>query len=165
MQITLSTRIHRAWHTSNPWVTGAALRAHLHTPPSPDSAPFPWAPLRRAAFRPKQYTLALSPRGRFIEPFQRHVKEPFPLFHQNSCAPNRYRSRLVFQDTSPYPPLDEWVEETAGGLAPSLEYHRFWEKTEFVRDAVARKDMSWAEMLDVGWWLSPSMGAGYSRGR
>ncbi|PVH98541.1 hypothetical protein DM02DRAFT_44876 [Periconia macrospinosa] len=59
--------------------------------------------------------------------------------------------------------MSGWVETS--GLTLSLDYHRFWERTEFVRDAIAKKDESWAEMLDVGWWLSPSMGEGYIRGK
>ncbi|KAF2708537.1 hypothetical protein K504DRAFT_455513 [Pleomassaria siparia CBS 279.74] len=123
---------------------------------------FPGAPLHSAAFRPKQYTVTLK-RGRFIEPCDLFIKKPYPIFQsrQYRAAPNRYASQLVFEDMSPYPPREEWVEK--GGLRPHLDYHRYWERREFVREIIARKDETWAEMLDLGWWLSPTIGDAHTR--
>ncbi|KAF2643039.1 hypothetical protein P280DRAFT_515476 [Massarina eburnea CBS 473.64] len=139
-----------------PWRGDGARQDNLQNPPSPSEAPFPWAPLKSAAFRPKQYTLTLS-RGRFIEPFHLSIKKPFPLFQSvpYCFAPNRYASKLAF-DTSPYPPREEWVE--TGGLRSILDYHLDWDKKEFVRGGISKKDETWAEMLDLGWWLSPTTG-------
>ncbi|KAF1959123.1 hypothetical protein CC80DRAFT_490098 [Byssothecium circinans] len=162
IQMTLTTRLNPIYHTRNPWLTGEALQDHLRNPPPPSKAPFPWAPLHSAAFRPKQYTLMLS-RGRFIEPFHCFVKQPFPIFQPYRYAPNRYACRLAFDDSSPYPPREEWVETS--GLKLSLDYHHFWERREFVREAIAKKDETWAETLDLGWWLSPTSGDGHIRNK
>jgi hypothetical protein len=165
--MTLTTRIAPFYHDENPWLTGAALQDHLQNRPPPSKAPFPWAPLHSAAFSPKQYTLTLS-RGRFIEPFHYFIKMSYPLFQfgnygSNRFAPNRYASQLAF-DVSPYPPREEWAESWEhGSLGPSLDFHQHWEKREFVRDAIAKKDETWAETLDLGWWLSPAVGDAYKR--
>lgn len=58
---------------------------------------------------------------------------------------------------SPYPPREEWVE-TRGILTNILEYQRFWEKSEFVRNAIAKKDKASVETLELGWWLDSGMG-------
>ncbi|KAJ8113213.1 hypothetical protein OPT61_g4613 [Boeremia exigua] len=169
IEMALNTRIASYYHAHNPWLTGDALQDHLENPPLPSTAPFPWAPLHSAAFCPKQYLLTLS-HGRFIEPFHQFIKKPYPLFQfgefgSNHFAPNRYASQLTF-DVSPYPLREEWAESWGtGGLSPSLDYHQHWEKKRFVRDAIAKKDETWAEMLDFGWWLSPTLGDAYKRDR
>lgn len=168
IQMTFTTRIAPVYHDKNPWLTGAALQDHLQNPPLLSKAPFPWAPLHSAAFSPKQYTLTLS-RGRFVEPFHYFVKKSYPLFQfrnygSSRFAPNRYASQLAF-DVSPYPPREEWAESwEQGSLGLSLDFHQHWEKKEFVRDAIAKKDETWAETLDLGWWLSPAVGDAYKRG-
>jgi hypothetical protein len=45
-----------------------------------------------------------------------------------------------------------------------MEFHRCWGKREFVRNAIATEDETWAETLDLSWWLSPTVGEAYSRG-
>jgi hypothetical protein len=164
IQMTLTTRLVPIYHAQNPWLTGGALEDNLQNPPPPSKAPFPWAPLHSAAFRPKLYTLTLS-RGRFIEPFHFFIKKPYPIFQPvpYRYAPNRYACQLVF-DMSPYPPREEWTEWAEnGGLKLSMDYHHFWERREFVREAIAKKDETWAEMLDLGWWLSPTTGDSHMR--
>ncbi|KAJ4366085.1 hypothetical protein N0V95_000312 [Ascochyta clinopodiicola] len=164
--MTLVTRLTSEYHKYNHWFEDAALQDHLRKPPPPSEAPFPWAPLRSDAFRPKQYTLTLS-HGRFIEPFHHFIKPPYPILQSGPerFAPNRFSYKLVF-DKSPYPPREEWAESYGNGdLRGSLEYHRYWEKTDFVRSFIVRKDQSWADTLALGWWLSSSTGDGHSRGK
>ncbi|KAF9697520.1 hypothetical protein EKO04_004169 [Ascochyta lentis] len=166
IQIILTTRLTSEYHKYNHWFEGAALQDHLRNPPPPSEAPFPWAPLHSAAFCPKQYTLTLS-RGHFIEPFHHFIKPPYPILQSGSerFAPNRFSCQLVF-DKSPYPPREEWAESFGNGdLRRSLEYHHYWERTDFVRGSIAKKDETWADTLDLGWWLSPSTGDGHSRGK
>ena len=93
------------------------------------------------------------------------IKKPFPLFlsEADRFRPRRYASKLTF-DISPYPPREEWDEGFASGLEQSLDFHRHWEKKEFVRGAIAAEEEKWAEMLDLSWWLSPTAGEAYSRG-
>ena len=162
--VTYSTRIARQYLNGNPWLEGAALSQHLETPPAPSNAPFPWAPLHSSAFRPKTFKVTIS-RGRYIEPWQKFIKKPFPLFlsEADRFRPRRYASKLTF-DISPYPPREEWDEGFASGLEQSLDFHRHWEKKEFVRGAIAAEEETWAEMLDLSWWLSPTAGEAYSRG-
>ena len=167
--MTFTTRLDSLYHERSPWLAGAALRDHVQNPPPPSKAPFRWAPLYSSAFSPRQYTLTLS-RGRFIEPFHYFIKKPYPIFqlgdHRSYCfAPNRYRSQLTF-DVSPYPPREEWAYASEYGnlaLEPSLNYHRHWEKKRFVRDEISRNDETWAETLDLGWWLSPAVGDSHKR--
>ena len=88
----------------------------------------------------------------------------YPLFQSGSLrfVPNRFTHQLVF-DKSPYPPLKEWVESYGiGNLEGSLNYHHYWERTDFVRGAI---DKSWTDFLDLGWWLSSSAGDGHVRGK
>jgi hypothetical protein len=161
--ITYSTRIARQYLNGNPWLKGAALSQHLQNLPLATEAPFPWAPLHTPAFLPKTFKVTIS-RGRYIEPSQQSIKKPYPLFSGDvDCRPRRYRSKLTF-DVSPYPPREEWAEGFASGLEQSLDFHRHWEKKEFVRDGIARGEETWAEALDLGWWLSPSVGEAYGRG-
>jgi hypothetical protein len=164
MQIAYGTRIARQYRNGNPWLKSAAFSQHLQTPPAPTDAPFPWAPLHTPAFLPKTLTVTIS-RGRYIEPWQQFIKKPFPLFsgEADRFKPRRYASKLTF-DVSPYPPRGEWDERGVSGLEQSLDFHRHWEKKEFVRDAIATEDETWAETLDLSWWLSPSVGEAYSRG-
>ena len=165
VQITYSTRIARQYHKRNPWLKDTALEQHLQNLPPPTDAPFRWAPLHTPAFRPKTFKLTIS-RGRYIEPWHLFIKKPYPLFagKVGRFRPHRYRSKLTF-DVSPYPPEEEWAARFVGsGLEHSLESHRHWEKKEFVRDSIAAKDETWAEMLDLTWWLSPAVGEAYSRG-
>lgn len=166
IEMTLLTRLSPNYHHDNFWFKGAALQDHLENPPPPSEAPFGWAPLRSAAFRPKQYTLTLS-RGRFIEPFHYFIKAPYPLLqpYYHRHLPNRYTHQIVF-DKSPYPPLEEWVESYGKGtLKGTLEHYQFWERTNFVRGEILKKDQTWAEILDLKWWLSPYAGDGYTRSR
>ena len=161
--ITYSTRIARQYHNGNPWLKGAALSQHLKKPSSPSEAPFPRAPLHAPAFRPKTLTVVIS-RGRYIEPWQQFVKKPYPFFSGDvDRRPRRYRSKITF-DVSPYPPREEWAARSVSGLEQSLDFHRHWEKKEFVRDAIATEDETWAEMLGLSWWLSPTVGEAYGRG-
>lgn len=166
--LAFTTRLAPWYHNKNPWLKGAALEEHLRNPPAQDRAPLPWVPLHGAAFRHKKFAITLS-RGRFIEPWHYFIKSPFPLFQfknfgSKRFAPNRYASQVTF-DVSPYPPREEWDDTLASGsLAHSLEFHRHWEKITFVRDAIAKKDHTWAETLDLGWWLSPRSGEAYERG-
>ena len=163
--MTLTTRLTSIYHPRSPWLKDTALKDHLLNPPSPSKAPFAWAPLHTAAFRPKQYSLRLS-RGRFIEPFHLFIKKPYPIFQPvpYCFAPRRYRWRLVF-DVSPYPPREEWaVQNGSVGLKGSLEYQRCWEKRTFVRGDVARGDETWGEKFDVGWWFGGSVGDLHTRG-
>jgi hypothetical protein len=44
-----------------------------------------------------------------------------------------------------------------------LEYHQYWEKREFVRGWIDRKDKTSIERLDLGWWLSPEIGDVYRK--
>ena len=78
--------------------------------------------------------------------------------------PNRFSHQLGF-DKSPYPPRKEWAEYGNGVLAASLSYHHYWERTDFVRGRIRRKDQMWADFLDLGWWLSSSAGDGHVRSR
>jgi hypothetical protein len=164
MQLTLTTHLSPMHHSTNPWFTGAAFETHIQNPPSETEAPFPWAPLSPTSFRPKLFTLALS-RGNFIEPFQLSIKKSYPIFRTvpYRFCPNRYAWQLLF-DTSPYPPREEWKDDfLTGGLKASLEYHQYWEKREFVRGWIDRKDKTWVERLDLGWWLSPEIGDVYRK--
>ena len=164
--MTLTTRFTSEYHRRNHWFKGAALQDYIQNPPPVSEAPFRWAPLHSAAFYPKQYTLTLS-RGHFIEPFHQFIKPPYPILKSGSerFAPNRFSYQLVF-DKSPYPPREEWAESFENGhLRASLEYHHYWERTDFVRGSIAKKDQTWAETLDLGWWLSPSTGDGHLRGK
>ncbi|KAF3001385.1 hypothetical protein E8E13_006891 [Curvularia kusanoi] len=164
IQMTLTTRIPSEYHKYNHWFEGAALQDHLERPPPASDAPFPWAPLRSDAFQPKFYTLTLS-HGRFIEPFHYFIKPAYPLFQSGAdrFVPNRFSHQLVF-DKSPYPPRKEWVESYGNGdLKRSLSYHHYWERTDFVRGPISRKDQTWADTLDMGWWLSSSAGEGHVR--
>lgn len=167
--MTFTTRISPSYDDRSPWLKGTALQEHLQNPPPPSKAPFRWAPLKSAAFTPKQFTLTLS-RGRFIEPFHASIKKAYPLFQfghygSNRFAPRRYRCQLEF-DVSPFPPREEWTDSLEyGSLRPSLEYHQHWEQKRYVRYLIERKDEKWSETLDLGWWLSPSIGDSYKRGR
>jgi hypothetical protein len=153
MQITLGTRFHKGYQNEdNPWIKGAELEKVMHSPPSPSEAPFPWAPLASAAFRPKQYNVTLSC-GSFIEPFQLSLKKPYPLFKTYREAPRRYRLELVF-DASPYPPLEEWIQSKQY----AIENLRFYDMKVFVTGDIERKDETWAETLDWSYWLSPTAG-------
>lgn len=160
IELTMTTRLPLMYHARSPWLNGEELHNHLLNPPSASEAPFPWAPLTSAAFRPKTYNLTLT-RGSFIEPFQLFIKKPFPLFQEvpYRFSPYRYRYQLTFENVSPYPPREEWVERT-GYLENTLDYQRFWEKRVFVKDV---KDKTWADTLDLGWWLSPSIGELHTR--
>ncbi|KAG9197689.1 hypothetical protein G6514_001158 [Epicoccum nigrum] len=164
MEMAYSTRIARQYRNGNPWLKGEAFEQHLHNLPSPIDAPFPWAPLHSPAFLPKTFTITIS-RGRYIEPWQHFIKKPYPLFQGEAdrFPPRRYASKLTF-DVSPYPPRGEWAEGFAAGLEQSLDFHRHWEKKEFVRDGIERGEETWAETLDLGWWLSPTVGEAYGRG-
>jgi hypothetical protein len=164
IQMTLTTRIPSEYHKYNHWFEGAALQDHLQKPPPASDAPFPWAPLCSDAFQPKFYTLTLS-HGRFIEPFHYFIKPAYPLLQSGAdrFVPNRFSHQLVF-DKSPYPPRKEWVESYGNGdLKGSLSYHHYWERTDFVRGGISRKDQTWADTLDLGWWLSSSAGEGHVR--
>ena len=78
-------------------------------------------------------------------------------------APNRFRYQLSF-DISPYPPREEWTDRIDNrGLGINLNHHEFWEKREFVRGYIDKKGETWAEMLDLGWWLSPTKGSASGR--
>ncbi|KAH6642136.1 hypothetical protein C7974DRAFT_468559 [Boeremia exigua] len=161
IEMTLTTRFSSEYHETNHWFKGAALQDYLQKPPPPSEAPFSWAPLYSAAFLPKQFTLTLS-RGTFIEPFHEFVKPPYPLFQRYRFAPTRYSYKISF-DKSPYPPPEEWDKSFENNvLGASMNYHRYWEMKDFVW---GRKDKTWAQTLDLGWWLSPSVGDGYWRGR
>lgn len=167
--LTFTTRIAPWYHDRSPWLQGDALEKHLKNPPPASEAPFPWAPLHSPTLRPKNYLFALS-RGCFIEPWQHFIKAPNPLlqlrnYGSNGFAPNRYRSQITF-DTSPYPPREEWDESwpDRSSLSMSLDFQRHWEKKHYVRDGIAKKNETWAETLDLGWWLSPTIGEAYKRG-
>lgn len=177
IEMTLTSRIHPLYKHGDQWGQ-STQRAQAHQqqqqqPPleagsgEPASVPCRWAPLAPAAFQPKQYSLRLE-KGRFIEPFHKFQKKPYPLFQPDpyGFAPDRYAYRLLF-DTSPYPPRDEWLVEHA--MEPSvvkacLNYCRFWEYREFVWTFIPKSEQTWAETLDLSWWLSPSEGAAH-RGR
>jgi hypothetical protein len=159
IEMTLTTRISSLWHGRSPWLEGEALQDHLQNPPPASEAPFPWAPLHSSAFRSKHYTLTLS-RGRFIEPWHLSIKAPYPIFKPvpQRFAPYRYKYQLAF-DVSPYPPREEFNERGDNSIPElALDFHLFWEKKEFVKEGIARKDETWAEWLGLGWWLSPTAG-------
>ncbi|KAH6618914.1 hypothetical protein C7974DRAFT_427139 [Boeremia exigua] len=170
IQLTFTTRIAPWYHDRNPWLKGAALEEHLKNPPPASQAPFPWLPLQSVAFRPKTYSFTLS-RGSFVQPFQYFIKVPYPLFQvknygTNRFAPYRYRSQISFK-TSPYPPREEWDESWPNrvALCMSLDFHRHWEKKNYVRESIATKDETWMDAFDLRWWLSPTLGDAYKRGR
>lgn len=156
IQMSLTTRIPSFFRESIT-LRDVDMKAHLQSPPSPSEAPFPWAPLDSAAFRPKQYNLTISS-GRFIEPFDSAHKMPYPIFGKYRNAPRRCALQLVF-DVSPYPPREEWSEQWQKKNRGTLEYQRYWDKKEFVRGHIARKDETWAEYLGLDWWLSPTKGS------
>lgn len=136
---------------------------HLRNPPPPSEAPFRWAPLRSAAFRSKQYNLTLS-HGSFIEPFHNFLKPPYPILQSgpNRFRPNRFYYQLVF-DKAPYPPREEWAVTYMNGLGASLNYHEYWVKTYHVRMGIPKKDLSWKDTFDLGWWFSPTVGESHSK--
>jgi hypothetical protein len=53
---------------------------------------------------------------------------------------------------SPSPPPKEWMEDDYPRAC--LGYHYFWKRKEFVQEAMAKKDETWAETLELNWWLS-----------
>lgn len=112
------------------------------------------------AFVPKRFNVTLS-RGRFIRPQDVYYKEPFPLFRKDGQAyrtPTRYRLRLVFEDVSPYLPLQEWESHMDDHV--DFARIRYWQRKEFVRDQISYQDQTWAETLDPSWWLIPRAGPG-----
>lgn len=157
IQITLTSRIHPSYKDGGHWGQDKL------PPPQPgdESKWCRWAPLGPEAFRPKQYTVRLE-KGRFIEPFHYFQKKPYPLFQPNPYGypPTRYEYRLLF-DKSPYPEPDEWQFEKSGegsvGKA-CLNSCRLWEYREFVWGRIPKSKETWAEMLSLGWWLSPYIG-------
>jgi hypothetical protein len=159
--MTLGTRLAPHYRQPKRWFTEEELQDHIQNPPSPSKAPFAWAPLRPAAFRPKQYTITLS-RGRFSSPWYLSIKRPYPIFQNvyNRSSPPRYLSQLTF-DISPYPPREEFAEGWSHGVNPrNLDLQRYWEMKVFVRDSTEK---TWAETLDPWWWLSPTMGDYHTR--
>ncbi|CAI6316968.1 unnamed protein product [Periconia digitata] len=161
IEITLSPRMHSMYHKSAYWLKGAALQEHLQNPPPPSEAPFPWAPVHSAAFRPKEYAITLS-RGRFIDPGDYWRKGPYPILQKSSfdlLKPSRYACKLVF-DKSPFPPREKWTNDS---ICTFLDYSPFYEWKEFVRDSIDARDQTWVETLNLDWWFSPSSGEGYQR--
>ena len=154
----LGTRLTSEHHTKNSWLKDKALQDHLQNPPSPDEAPFPWAPFRPSAFQTKQFTLMIS-RGSYILPWNLFTKRPYPLFQPgHRWAPSRYRWQLQF-DISPYPMREEWAEDVKNGMPGGvLDYGVYWERKAFVRKWIAKKNQTWAETLDLSWWLSSTIG-------
>lgn len=141
--MTLTTRLHPAW----------AARQNLN---------HDYKPLRDEAFAPKTYAVTLE-KGRFIEPCRAFYKKPYVLFQKawDRTRPDRFKSRITF-DRSPYPPLEEWRPETIekSSLSSTLDHHHVWEYREFVRHLIPREKETWAETLDMSWWLSPTTGQG-----
>lgn len=177
IEMTLTSRIHPIYRNGDQWGQKSQAGQLEVLEPSRAgggdddddddmSAPCRWAPLARAAFRPKQYSLRVE-KGRFIEPFHNFQKKPFPLFQPDpyGFAPARYAYRLLF-DTSPYPARDEWQPEYVmepSAVKACLNYCRFWEHREFVRRPIPKSEQTWAETLNLGWWLSPSKGAAHKQ--
>lgn len=120
-------------------------------------------PLKDEAFAPKTYSITLE-KGRFIEPWRAYYKKPYLLLEKPwfRTRPDRFASRLAFDRKSPYPPLEEWRRETIekNALASYLNHNQFWEYREFVRHLIPRAEETWAETLDVSWWLSSTPGPG-----
>lgn len=88
-----------------------------------------------------------------------YYKQSFPVVKRkwwDSRSPRRYRSRLVFQNLSPYPLLEEWHH--MNGRINDVERHRYWERKEFVRDEIDYGDQTWPETLS--WWFDPLAGKG-----
>jgi hypothetical protein len=159
MNMTLGTRLTSNHHARSPWLKDEALQEHLQNPPSAGEAPFPWAPFCSAAFQTKQFTLIIS-RGSYILPWNLFTKRPYPLFQRADYrwAPSRYRWQLEF-DISPYPLREEWAEDVKNGMpGGALDYGIYWERKKFVRTSIAKEDQTWAETLDLSWWLSPTTG-------
>lgn len=113
------------------------------------------APLQSAAFRPKRFSLTFS-RGRFISPLNLYYKPPYPLFTLSEVAAVRYRSKLTFENMSPFPPFELWDKKPFNGYG----YEPSWEIKELVRDRIMRENETWGDMLDLTWWLSPTIGQG-----
>lgn len=161
VNITLGTRLTLEHHTRSPWLKEAELKRHVQNPPPSSEAPFPWAPFHPTAFRTKQVTLTIS-RGSYILPWDLFTKKPYPIFQPagyDRRAPSRYRWQPNF-DISPYPPREGWAEDVKNGIpGGALDYGVYWERKSFVRKSLAKKDESWAETLDLSWWLSPTAGA------
>ena len=138
------------------------LQNHVQNPPSPSEAPFKWAPLYPAAFRPKPFTITVS-RGRFPSPWDIDCKSSYPIFHtgyQRRSPPSRYLSQLEF-DVSPFPPREEFAEGKSHYTCSSnLDSQQYWDIKRFVRDGT---DKTWAEQLDPWWWFSPTVGGWNSR--
>lgn len=78
-------------------------------------------------------------------------------------GPRRGASKFAFV-VSPCLPREEWAEGFASGLEQGLDLHRRWEEREFVRDAIAKGDETWAGTLGLSWWLSPAVGEACGRG-
>jgi hypothetical protein len=159
IEMTFGTRLAPHYHERGFWFQGEELKNHLRNPPPPSEAPFRWAPLRPAAFRPKIFNITLS-QGRFISPWDLAIKKPYPIFQsgQDRFIPSRYLSQLTF-DVSPFPPREEYAEGGVPGVSGHvLDRQHFWEMKVFARDTIDRKDQTWAETLDLGWWLSPTNG-------
>jgi hypothetical protein len=164
IEITFGTRLAPQYHLNECFgFSEEDLKSHLQNPPPPSEAPFQWAPLRPAAFRPKQYNITLS-RGRFICPWSLTIKRPYPIFQSGykRFSPDRYYNQITF-DNSPYPPREEFAHEYresrgCGVHEHNLDRNLYWEMKTFVRDGIEKKDETWAEMLDPGWWLSSTRG-------
>lgn len=91
--------------------------------------------LTMAAFQPKTYRLQMAI-GKFTADKWFCFKNPLDSAENNSGAKGIetcYDFRIVF-DNSPYPPLEEWVEQK-NSVDRAIRLHKFWEFRDFYRDS------------------------------
>jgi hypothetical protein len=90
--------------------------------------------LKAAAFQPKRYNLQMAI-GRFTADTWFYFTNPLQSAVDKSMSKevehwNKFR--VVF-DKSPYPPLEEWVEQK-NGVDRAIRVHKFWEFRDFYRN-------------------------------
>lgn len=91
--------------------------------------------LTTAAFQPKTYKLQMET-GKFTVDKWFCFNSPPNSAESNSGAEGIetcYDLRVVF-DKSPYPPLEEWVEQK-NSVDKVIRMHKFWEFRDFYRDS------------------------------
>jgi hypothetical protein len=90
--------------------------------------------LTAAAFQSKKYSLQMAI-GKFTAETWFYFDDPLQSDENKSIAKeighwNKFR--IVF-DKSPYPPLEEWVEQK-NGADRAIRMHKFWEFRDFYRE-------------------------------
>lgn len=94
--------------------------------------------LAPAAFQPKAYSLRMA-KGTF--PSSKWLRFSSSASQEEESADNEgaeffeasYDLQIVF-DKSPYPPLEEWVEQK-NGVDRAIRLYKFWEFRDFYNDA------------------------------